>query len=76
MTRNRTVLALGATGGIGGEVALALLKRGWRVRSLHREPERAAHRTPHLAQVEWVAGDAMRREDGPRDARHRERTER
>jgi nucleoside-diphosphate-sugar epimerase len=63
MTAPRTALVLGATGGIGGEVALALLKRGWRVRSLHREPERAAHKTPHLAQVQWVAGDAMQRED-------------
>jgi len=63
MTRNGTALVLGATGGIGGEVALALLKRGWRVRSLHRKPEQATHRTPHLAQVQWVAGDAMHRED-------------
>src|SRR5215475_6068662 len=63
MTRNRSALVLGATGGIGGEVALALLKQGWQVRSLHREPERAAHQTPHLAQVQWVAGDAMHRED-------------
>jgi nucleoside-diphosphate-sugar epimerase len=64
MTCKRTVFVLGATGGIGGEVALALLQGGWRVRSLHREPERAARRaTHHLAGVEWVAGDAMRRED-------------
>ena len=63
MTNERTALVLGATGGIGGEVALALLQRGWRVRSLHRDPERAARSAPHLTQVQWIAGDAMRRED-------------
>ena len=63
MTDKRTALVLGATGGIGGEVALALLQGGWHVRSLHREPERAAGKVPHLARVQWVAGDAMRRED-------------
>jgi nucleoside-diphosphate-sugar epimerase len=63
MTYKRTVFVLGATGGIGGEVALALLQGGWRVRSLHREPERAARRAHQLTDVQWVAGDAMRRED-------------
>jgi nucleoside-diphosphate-sugar epimerase len=63
MTNERTALVLGATGGIGGEVALALLQRGWRVRSLHRDPARAARSAPHLTQVQWIAGDAMRRED-------------
>jgi nucleoside-diphosphate-sugar epimerase len=63
MNNERTALVLGATGGIGGEVALALLQSGWRVRSLHRDPERAARSAPHLRQVQWIAGDAMRRED-------------
>lgn len=63
MINERTALVLGATGGIGGEVALALLESGWRVRSVHRNPERAARTAPHLTQVQWVAGDAMRRED-------------
>jgi nucleoside-diphosphate-sugar epimerase len=63
MINERTALVLGATGGIGGEVALALLERGWRVRSVHRNPERAARTAPHLTQVQWVAGDAMRGED-------------
>ena len=63
MTNRRTALVLGATGGIGGEVALALLQRGWRVRGLDREPERAARRAPHLAAVEWIAGDAMQPDD-------------
>jgi nucleoside-diphosphate-sugar epimerase len=63
MTTKRTALVLGATGGIGGEVAMALSRGGWRVRSPHREPERAARSAPHLANVQWMAGDAMRRED-------------
>jgi nucleoside-diphosphate-sugar epimerase len=63
MTTKRTALVLGATGGIGGEVAMALSRAGWRVRSLHREPERAARSAPHLANLQWMAGDAMRRED-------------
>jgi len=63
MTNTRTALVLGATGGIGGEVALALLQRGWGVCGLNREPERAACRAPHLAAVQWIAGDAMQRHD-------------
>jgi len=63
MTDARTALVLGATGGIGGEVALALLQRGWRVRGLVRKPERAARRAPHLPAIEWIGGDAMQRED-------------
>jgi nucleoside-diphosphate-sugar epimerase len=49
-------LVIGATGGIGGEVARALLARGWEVRALHREPTRAAPGNPGLT---WVQGDAM-----------------
>ncbi|WP_431274130.1 SDR family NAD(P)-dependent oxidoreductase [Variovorax ureilyticus] len=55
-----TALVLGATGGIGGETASALLRRGWKVRALARDPARAAAQwsasTPRPA---WVAGDAM-----------------
>jgi uncharacterized protein YbjT (DUF2867 family) len=34
-----------------------------RFRGLNREPERAARRAPHLAAVQWIAGDAMERDD-------------
>ena len=37
-TVTKTALVIGATGGIGGEAAAALLKRGWTVRGLNREP--------------------------------------
>ncbi len=53
-------LVLGATGGIGGETAAALLRRGWRVRALGRDPARAAAQWPAgSARPEWVKGDAM-----------------
>lgn len=53
----KTALVLGATGGVGGEVARALVAAGWRVRALVRDPVRA----PAIDGVEWIAGDAMER---------------
>jgi nucleoside-diphosphate-sugar epimerase len=53
--RQRTALVLGATGGVGGEVARKLAARGWRVRVLHRNPAVQ----PALAGVAWVQGDAL-----------------
>ena len=51
-----TALVIGATGGIGGEVARALQARGWRVRALHRDPDRVRAGDTSF---EWVAGDAL-----------------
>lgn len=51
-------LVIGATGGVGGAVADRLLAEGWRVRALHRDPERA-QRTSGRPGLEWVKGDAM-----------------
>ncbi len=51
-----TALVIGATGGIGGEVARALQARGWRVRALHRDPERVRAADPSF---DWVKGDAL-----------------
>lgn len=56
----RIALVLGATGGIGGEMARRLTAHGWRVRALHRDPDGLAHRDPAF---EWVCGDAMVRDD-------------
>lgn len=56
MSETKTALVLGATGGSGGEIARALLARGWRVRALHRDPGKAAKPGDGL---EWIGGDAL-----------------
>lgn len=60
-----TVLVLGATGGIGGEVARQLSTANWRVRAMHRSssPSSSADR------IEWVRGDAMNSADVARAAK-------
>jgi nucleoside-diphosphate-sugar epimerase len=55
----KTALVLGATGGIGGEMAWRLLAGGWRVRALTRTVE-AADRLPG---IDCRVGDAMVRGD-------------
>jgi nucleoside-diphosphate-sugar epimerase len=56
----RIALVLGATGGIGGEVARRLAARGWHVRALQRNPDALLDRNTDF---EWIRGDAMKRED-------------
>jgi len=58
MTVERVALVLGATGGIGGEVARHLLVRRWTVHALGRDPDKvsAANRDQGLI---WHRGDAM-----------------
>jgi nucleoside-diphosphate-sugar epimerase len=57
---NRTVLILGATGGIGGEVATQLREQGWQVRALVRDRQRVAQ---HPGGFTWIEGDAMNAAD-------------
>ena len=52
MKRTKTVLVVGANGGVGGEACVALLRHGWRVRALARRPG-------SVEGIEWVQGDAM-----------------
>lgn len=52
---NRIALVLGATGGIGGEVASRLASAGWQVRALNRNPERVGKDD----RIKWIKGDAM-----------------
>jgi nucleoside-diphosphate-sugar epimerase len=59
MQTSKTALVLGATGGIGGEVARELRDAGWDVRALTRGRQAAAVRDD----IKWIAGDAMNRED-------------
>jgi nucleoside-diphosphate-sugar epimerase len=60
MIRPNTALILGATGGIGGETARALIARGWHVTALHRDPARILK--PGVA-IQWTRGDAMNRSE-------------
>ena len=57
---DKVALVLGATGGIGGEVARVLLARGWQVKALHRAPECVAKSGDGL---QWLSGDAMEHDD-------------
>jgi len=59
MNGNRIALVIGATGGIGAELAESLLKRGWHVRALQRNAVESARRFARLGPVDWVQGDAM-----------------
>jgi nucleoside-diphosphate-sugar epimerase len=53
---NKTALILGATGGVGGETARALVAHGWTVRGLARTP-----RTTEDG-IAWITGDALDRD--------------
>jgi nucleoside-diphosphate-sugar epimerase len=53
---SRFALVLGATGGIGGETALALSRRGWKIRAFSR-----AAKPADSSGWEWVKGDALDR---------------
>jgi nucleoside-diphosphate-sugar epimerase len=55
----RTALIIGATGTFGLHAAEALLKHGWRVRALARDPAKAAARLGPRSPIEWAKGDAM-----------------
>ncbi|WP_206240544.1 NAD(P)H-binding protein [Novosphingobium terrae] len=54
MQSGKKALVLGATGGIGGETTTALLRHGWQVVAMARDPAKGA-----LEGVHWVKGDAM-----------------
>jgi nucleoside-diphosphate-sugar epimerase len=60
MVGKSTVLVLGATGGIGGEVARQLRDAGWDVRALRRSAPRSAEQRSGIT---WIQGDAMNREE-------------
>lgn len=49
----RTALILGATGGVGGETARALVAAGWTVSALTRHPGKTGDG------IRWIEGDAM-----------------
>lgn len=55
---NKTVLVLGAQGGIGGEVARQLRDMGWQVRALRRGNDDVPASEPRDGML-WLRGDAM-----------------
>jgi nucleoside-diphosphate-sugar epimerase len=60
MDSKNTVLVLGATGGIGGEVARQLKDGGWHVRALQR---RGAQPIERRNGITWFRGDALNAQD-------------
>ncbi len=52
-------LIIGATGSFGGHAAAALLKHGWSIRALARDPEAARRRCGDRMPIDWIRGDAM-----------------
>lgn len=62
-SRPRDILILGATGGIGGTLAQTMLRRGWGVRALVRNPDAARRAWTSPLAPEWIAGDALRAQD-------------
>ncbi|WP_175724920.1 NAD-dependent epimerase/dehydratase family protein [Burkholderia ambifaria] len=62
----RTALVLGASGGIGGEVARQLRDAGWQVRALKRGLDAGTVERDGIA---WTRGDALDRETVVRAAR-------
>ncbi len=59
----KTLLIIGATGGIGSEVAKNFAHHGWTVRALARKPREAAKKFAHLGVAEWRKGDALKAKD-------------
>ena len=55
----KTALIIGATGSFGGHAAAALIRHGWRVRALARDPAAAKAKAGARMPIEWVKGDAM-----------------
>jgi nucleoside-diphosphate-sugar epimerase len=68
MSDTKTALVLGATGGIGGETAAALLRHGWRVVAMARDPAGGQAKAGPAAEALWVVGDAMSAADVRRAA--------
>jgi nucleoside-diphosphate-sugar epimerase len=68
LEQKKSALILGATGGIGGAIARALLDHGWEVRGLVRNVEKARAQPVTGSAIAWISGDAIRAEDVVRAA--------
>ncbi len=58
---SKTALIIGATGSFGGHATKALIKHGWTIRALARDPVAAAAKLGAHTPVDWMKGDAMDR---------------
>ena len=65
MGNTNTALVLGATGGIGGEVARQLKDSGWNIRALQRRGGQAIEKRDGIT---WLRGDALNAQDVMRAA--------
>jgi nucleoside-diphosphate-sugar epimerase len=59
----KTALIIGASGSFGSHAAVAMIKHGWRIRALARDPEAAARKTGDRMPIDWIKGDAMNAAD-------------
>jgi nucleoside-diphosphate-sugar epimerase len=59
----RTALIVGASGSFGAHAAAALIKHGWSVRALARDPAAAAKKSGARMPIDWIAGDGMNAND-------------
>lgn len=57
----KTALVLGATGSFGLHAVEALIKHGWKIRALARDPVAAIARLGQRTPIDWLQGDAMDR---------------
>jgi nucleoside-diphosphate-sugar epimerase len=55
----KTALIIGATGSFGAHAVQALIKHGWAIRALARDPTAAAAKLGDRTPIDWVRGDAM-----------------
>ncbi len=60
---NPVVLIIGITGGSGAAFAKACQDKNWRVKALHRNPDKAKLKFAHQPGINWIKGDAMSAED-------------
>lgn len=59
----RTALVIGATGSFGVHAAAALVRHGWTLKALARDPVAAQMKVGPGMAIDWIQGDAMNRED-------------
>ncbi|HLY79279.1 MAG TPA: NAD-dependent epimerase/dehydratase family protein [Caulobacteraceae bacterium] len=58
---HKTALVLGATGSFGAHAVQALIKHGWTIRALARDPVAAVAKLGARTPIDWIQGDAMDR---------------